>query len=84
MIYRIYTEDKNRNKLEKIVATYFHGFTLIPSTGYWEGAKEESLIIEVVGINEDTKIRQCAEAIKAVNEQQAVLVTCTPVECYTI
>ena len=73
MLYRILTEDKNRLAVEDIVAFRFGGFTVIEATGFWLGAKESSLIIEIDTTKEGV-VREVARRIKAVNGQESVLV----------
>lgn len=76
MIIRLYTEDKQRETIHKICQEHLAGYTLIPCEGVWKGAKENSLIIEVIG---DRVVRDAcltvARAIKQVNRQEAVLLT---------
>lgn len=75
MLFRIYTEDKNRPEVERIVTEQFDGFTLIGAAGYWQGEREQSLIVEIVApINDAPKVFTVASAIKRANKQQAVLV----------
>jgi len=76
MLYRIITEDKNRDGIVDIVKEYFDGFTLIPAIGYWQGIKENSLIIEIDVKHPLSKyrIKVIAKRIKELNEQQAVIV----------
>lgn len=73
MLYRLYTEDKNREAIVKIVSQETDGFTLIPAIGYWKGQPENSLIIELDGLSAFDAGR-IAEAIRQANNQQAVLV----------
>lgn len=81
MVYRIYTEDKNRDKILIETSARFIGFTVIPVLGSWAGVQEAGLIIEVIslaGENHDyneTVIKDLAEAIKILNSQEAVLIT---------
>jgi len=72
-LYRICTEDKNRDKVERIVTGCFPGFTIIEAKGYWEGVREDSLVIELVTEDEE-RVNIVATRIKVVNEQQAVLI----------
>ena len=74
-IFRIYTEDLNRDEIEKIVAAEFEDFTEIPAVGYFHGQKENSLVIEIVGRVDPAKVENVAEAIRESNRQQAVMVT---------
>ena len=74
MLYRIFTEDKNRKKLEKIASKYFPGYTIFKAQGFWRLQKENSLIMEFVIEDNDVKINKLAEEIKKENKQEAVLV----------
>jgi hypothetical protein len=75
MVYRLFTEDKNRKEIEAIVGRYFDGFTVIPATGYWKGERERSLIIEISSeTDEESSVRLLAGEIKQYNHQQAVLI----------
>jgi len=79
MVYRIYTENKNKEEVADIVGQMFDGFTMYEGTGYWNGKQEASLIIEIVIDNESsrivnrTEIDIVASEIKVHNNQQAVL-----------
>lgn len=75
MLYRILTEDINREAVIDILDHQFgEGYTLIPAQGYWQGKAEGSLIIEISSnLDLTTLVTKAAEAIKAVNSQQAVL-----------
>ncbi len=76
-IYRIYTE--RRQNLASLVSGYFDGFTLIDASGHWRGLAEPSAVIEVIQDGDETETRRrvydLAEAIRAANDQTAVLVT---------
>ena len=80
MLYRIITEDKGipklRLQLEQIVGKYFDGFTVFEATGYWKGARENSLVFEI-SVPDKTALYavvNAADEIKTVNKQEAVLV----------
>ena len=76
MLYRILTENKNREAVEDIVSTEFPGFTIIEATGYWNGVREESLIIEIDAGNEikGMTVTRIAEMIKRHNQQESVMI----------
>lgn len=74
MLYRIFTEQINLHKIEKIVSKFFEGFTLIKSEGFWRLQKENSLIIEIVTSEQDQKITDLAKLIKQANNQESVLI----------
>lgn len=72
MLFRLYTE-KSEN-LPEIVNQYFNNFSIVNSTGFYQGKQENSQIIEIV--NNKTvkpKIKKLAENIKQVNNQDSVL-----------
>jgi hypothetical protein len=80
-LYRIYTEDVNRNEILEIVSKYFDAFTFIMARGAWKGKHESSLIIEIISNPlQSPLIRDVARAIKIANRQQAVLVTKSAIE----
>lgn len=74
MLYRLYTELKNEELIEKVVSKFYPGFTVIKGEGFWRLQKEHSLIIEIVTEDEDAKIEAVAKEIKAVNSQDNVLI----------
>jgi len=86
-VYRIYTEDKKADHMiaELMQAWGFPGFTMYDTVGYWQGASEQSLVIEVVieaspdPLADYHKIRAMAWAIGNRLEQEEVLVTMEPV-----
>jgi len=77
-LYRIYTEDVNREEIERIAALYFDSFTISQAVGYWTGAREHSLLIEIFEASRfyhaQQKVGCIAKAIKLANKQEAVLV----------
>jgi hypothetical protein len=75
MLYRIMTEDINRDSIIAIVSQNFESFTIIPAMGYWRGNAEKSLIIEIIGNADDYgKIQDCADNIRRQNKQECVLI----------
>lgn len=73
-MFRIYTEDLNREVVERILSDRFDGFTITPGNGWWKGVKENSLTIDI-DTDEEERVITVAEKIKTVNDQQGVLVT---------
>ena len=74
--YRIYTERKNIGGIKEILDDGFDGYTLIDTVGVWEGETESSLIIEIIGEeNQAYDIRTVAQVIGRLNCQDAVLIT---------
>ena len=74
MLYRIFTENKNKKAIEKIINKYYEGYTLYKAEGFWRLQKENSLIVEIITEDHATKINKIAKEIKAKNKQQAILV----------
>jgi hypothetical protein len=73
-MYRIITEDKNEQETKTILDTYApNGYTVTKSFGTWKGLTEPSLVIDFVGLKSHI-VYAIAERIKAVNNQDAVLV----------
>jgi hypothetical protein len=74
--YRIYTEDKNRPYISKLLLQQVPGFTMFPALGYWEETRENSLVIEILDDNLTLEtVQELAKLIKKYNNQEAVLVT---------
>lgn len=80
MHYTIATEDRNREGIRGILDAYFEGYALIHSEGSWKGTKESSLTISIAGQVNPNSVQQAAEEIKALNQQEAVMVMATPCE----
>jgi hypothetical protein len=72
-IYRIYTQGKSREKILKLVSRTFESFTVQPIVGYFQGAKENSIVLEIVGARA-LQIQQLADTIRKMNGQQSVLI----------
>lgn len=78
-VFRIYTENKNPERLKELISICFDGFTVIKTKGFWKGVPENALLIEIYTENVEL-IRALASAIKKNNKQEAVLVTSTDVD----
>jgi hypothetical protein len=68
---RLYTQDKNRQKVLAILDSHFSGYTVIPAIGCWRSKREQSLIIEVDG-EPLREVRRAAKEIRLANRQEAV------------
>lgn len=82
-LYRIYTEDKNRERIEEEVSKYFEGFTIYEAIGYWKMIKENSLVIEIITKNvveSGLEIKVICGFIKALNSQESILLTMQDME----
>ena len=84
-MYRLITEDKNREGIVAIVSAVFDGFTLIETHGYWQGKPENSLIIEIDGPRvTGTQLNSIAEHICILNDQQCVMIQHVPSSVWLI
>jgi hypothetical protein len=72
-IYRIYTEDWDRDAVIEAVSVKFESFTIHETTGYFKGQSEKSIVIEIVEAREE-EVEAVARAIRAINGQKTVLV----------
>ena len=72
-MYRILTEDVNRESIYAILDSYVDGYTVTPSIGSWRGQRENSLAIDLVDVSRLTVVR-IAESIRRENSQESVLV----------
>jgi len=73
--FRIYTENKNKDAINKIVSKSFNAFTTYDAIGFWKSTQERSLIIEVITESKNAnKIKHVAQEIKKENKQEAVLI----------
>ena len=77
-MFRICTEDKNRAGIQAILDAHVDGYGLFYGTGSWKGQHEDSVSIDLIGADRGTVYR-IAEAIKAANAQESVLVYEIPV-----
>jgi hypothetical protein len=71
--YRIYTEEKNKKTIVRVVAEKFESFTLQPTLGYYRGRSEKSIVVEIVGAKAP-EIKRLADRIRKINGQQSVLI----------
>ena len=72
-MYRILTEDKNRESIFRILDAEVDGYTVTPSIGCWKGQREASLAIDLIDVPRLT-VESIAAEIKAVNAQESVLI----------
>lgn len=81
MLYRIFTEDKNRHDTGQLVNDHFDGFTIIACRGYWKNAVENTLIIEIYSDENSAgyRIGVLAKLIKVQNKQEGVIIE--EIEC---
>jgi hypothetical protein len=72
-VYRVYTEDKNKGKIIRLIAKQWESFTVQPTIGYYRGKPEKSIVIEIVGAR-SSEITKLAVAIQKMNGQKSVLI----------
>ena len=72
-MFRILTEDKNRDGILAILDSYVDGYTLFYGAGAWKGVRELSVSIDIIGAERST-VYAIAEEIKQANAQESVLV----------
>jgi hypothetical protein len=72
-IHRIYTEDVRRKAVVRAISKRFPSFTLQPTTGYYSGKPEKSIVLEIVDAGE-SEIKWLAAEIRKINQQSSVLV----------
>ena len=81
MIYRLYTEDKNRDSIVAIVSRAYNSFTLFQGVGYWLGRAEQCLVIEIIAGEDELGVMEAIIGeIKNCNSQDCVLLVMTPEE----
>ena len=73
-LYRIYTEDVNRQETKKLVGEYFLGATLVFGISLFEGKEKPSLIIELE-TDDFVGVGLLAQKIKKANVQKEVLLS---------
>jgi hypothetical protein len=71
-IHRLYTEQKNKRLITRLLKEHFESFTLQPVTGYYRGNSEKAIVVEIVGAT-PSAIRKVAEQIKKMNGQKSIL-----------
>jgi len=73
IIHRIYTEDKHRATILRVISKQFESFTMQPTTGYYRSKPEKSIVVEFVGAKE-SQVKWLAARIREINRQASVLV----------
>jgi len=72
-VFRIYTENVNRKEVLQVVAKKFENFAFQPTTGYFRGQPEKSVVIEIVNARKKD-VAEVARSIRRINGQKSVLV----------
>jgi hypothetical protein len=71
--------------LTDVVAPLYEGFTILPSTGFYKGKKENTFVIEILtnkGYETDRNIEHISESYTSRYNQECVLVTRQEVLAY--
>ena len=72
-VYRVYTEELNRDEIIRLTAKQFETFTLQPTTGYTQGKPGRSMVLEFVDARKKD-VAALAKSIRRLNGQKSVLV----------
>jgi hypothetical protein len=80
-LYRIYTEDKNRQAVEELTRKSFPSFTVFSGKGVWNGNSEPCLVIELILYPEDRgSVKSLSRQIAEMNRQDYILMTEVSIE----
>ena len=77
-MFRILTEDKNRDGILGILDSHVDGYTVSSAQGSWKGQRENSLAIDLIDVPRET-VEKIARVIKWENQQESVLILEVPV-----
>ena len=92
--FRIYTEDVHPTDErldaigitpEVLIGSYFNGYTIDKTMGYWRGTLENAVVFEIIA--PPTRKRSALKAAEEIRKrcgQKAVIVTAEPVTQYFI
>lgn len=72
-MYRILTEDVNREIILTLLDDSFDGYTVTESIGAWKGTREKSLAIDIIGAT-FADVESVAQGIRELNNQESVLI----------
>jgi hypothetical protein len=79
-LYRVCTENKNYPGILNYLDEHFpDGYTVINANGAWQGIREKSLVIEIIGKKDsvdfiNTSVEHLCYWLKKYNNQQAIMV----------
>lgn len=84
---RFYIEDpgnlEGQQELYNKLSLWFSGYTLYRTDGFWEGVREDSMVIEVIGNYDKAYCDDFANRVKFLLDQDAVMYTREFVEVTT-
>jgi hypothetical protein len=75
------TKELEVQKIEEIVSAHFDGFTTSEVVGYWKGAKERTLKIEVITDEKPSILARIGKELKTKLEQESVLMEIIESNC---
>lgn len=67
------THSLETEKILSVVGAHFEGFTAFEVVGYWKGAQEKTLKIEVITEEADSRLVKIGKELKEKLEQESVL-----------
>ena len=71
-MFQIFTEDKNRNKVIRVLHKHLKGYTLSFGQGMWRGKEEACITAQFTGVDASVA-HQIAKEIGVVNSQDSVM-----------
>jgi hypothetical protein len=77
-LYRILTEQKNLDQVERWLVAHGFDYTIFSGNGAWHGARENSMAIDLATATKEDAVF-AALSIKEMNEQEAMIVQEIPV-----
>ena len=77
-MFRILTEDKNRDGILGILGSHVDGYTVTSTQGSWKGQRENSLAIDLIDVPREI-VEKIAQVIKLENQQESGLSLEVPV-----
>ena len=72
-VYRIYTQELNKDEIIRLTAKQFESFTLETTTNYTKGKPERSMVLEFVDARKKD-VAALAKNIRRLNGQKSVFV----------
>ena len=67
------THQLEKEKAEQVISKYFEGFTAYEVIGYWRGAQERTLKVEIASEEASVKVIRLCKELKAALNQEAIM-----------
>ena len=67
------TKELEADKIIEITGKYFEGFTTEQVIGYWKGARENTLKVEIVTDSSDATITKLCRELRVALDQEAIM-----------